>query len=120
MSLDKRKSTIRSPRLSADTTELLVMAALLVGSIAFFSLLAPGFLSAANFGSMAVQLPELGLLSLAMFVPIISGGLNLSVTFTANIAGLMTAWLVQGALADTGVLGTLLAMAAGLAGAMVA
>lgn len=115
MSLDKRKSTIRSPRLSADTTELLVMAALLVGSIAFFSLLAPGFLSAANFGSMAVQLPELGLLSLAMFVPIISGGLNLSVTFTANIAGLMTAWLVQGALADTGVLGTLLAMAAGLA-----
>lgn len=115
MGLDKHKSTRRGPALGADATELLVMALLLVASIVLFSLLAPGFLSAANFGSMAVQLPELGLLSLAMFVPIVSGGLNLSVTFTANIAGLTTAWLVTGALSGAGVLGMPLAIAAGLA-----
>jgi len=77
--------------------------------------LAPGFLTATNFGSMSMQLPELGLLSLAMLLPIISGGLNLSVTFTANIAGLMTAWLVQGLLAGMGILSVPMAIIAGLA-----
>lgn len=104
-----------SIRLGADTLEVLVMTAFLVISIAFFSLLAPGFLSTTNFGSMSMQLPELGLLSLAMLVPIISGGLNLSVTFTANLAGLTTAWFVQGALADMGGIGVPLAIVTGLA-----
>ncbi|MCP1314987.1 ABC transporter permease [Halomonas sp. 707D7] len=101
-------------RLGGDTREVLVMAALLVASIALFSFAAPGFLGAANFNSMAMQLPELGLLSLAMLVPIISGGLNLSVTFTANIAGLATAWLVQGVLGDLGLASAPLAIVAGL------
>ena len=33
------------------------------------------------------QLPELGLLSLAMAIPLISGGLNLAIIATANQAG---------------------------------
>ena len=37
-----------------------------------------------NFGSIAYQLPELGLLTLAMLIPIISGGLNLAIIATAN------------------------------------
>lgn len=61
-----------------------------------------------------MQLPELGLLSLAMLVPIISGGLNLSVTFTANMAGLTTAWLVQGLLAGLGILSVPMAIMVGL------
>ncbi|MBL1270351.1 MAG: ABC transporter permease [Halomonas sp.] len=101
-------------RLGGDTIEVMAMTALLIFSIVFFSLLAPGFLSATNFSSMSMQLPELGLLSLAMLVPIISGGLNLSVTFTANIAGLTTAWLVQGLLAGMGILSVPMAIMAGL------
>ena len=61
-----------------------------------FGVLAPHFLSAATFGSVAFQLPELGLLTLAMLMPIIPGGLNLAITFTANIAGLTLAWVLQG------------------------
>ena len=34
---------------------------------------------------MAFQLPELGLLSLAMMVTLLSGGLNLSIIATANL-----------------------------------
>ena len=102
-------------RFGSDSIEVVVMTALLGGSILLFSLLAPGFLTATNFGSMSMQLPELGLLSLAMLVPIISGGLNLSVTFTANIAGLTTAWLVQGLLVGMGILSVPVAIAAGLA-----
>ena len=60
-----------------------------------FGILAPNFLSAATFGSVASQLPELGLLTLAMLLPILTGGLNLAVTFTANIAGLTLAWVLQ-------------------------
>ena len=45
--------------------------------------------------SVAFQLPELGLLTLAMLIPILSGGLNLAITFTANIAALALAWVLQ-------------------------
>lgn len=112
----KTAPSVLSPkRIGGDAIELMVMALLLAASIALFSFMAPGFLSTGNFSSMALQLPELAILSLAMFVPIISGGLNLSVTFTANIAGLTTAWLVKGALVSAGVASLPLAIAAGLA-----
>jgi simple sugar transport system permease protein len=60
-----------------------------------FSLASPQFLSAANFNSMAFQLPELGLLTLAMLMPIISGGFNLAIIYTANISGLTLAWILN-------------------------
>jgi simple sugar transport system permease protein len=52
-------------------------------------------LTLATFDSVAFQLPELGLLTLAMLMPIISGGINLAVTFTANICGLTLAWVLH-------------------------
>jgi simple sugar transport system permease protein len=83
-----------------------------------FGLFAPRFLSTANFGSIAFQLPELGLLTLAMLIPIISGGLNLAIIYTANICGLTLAYIlnVNGGI-DAGPeafwLGTLAALAVG-------
>jgi simple sugar transport system permease protein len=73
-------------------TEVVWLTAVLIAVLAVFSLAAPRFLSAANFGSVAFQLPELGLLTLAMLIPIISGGLNLAIIYTANISGLTLAW----------------------------
>jgi simple sugar transport system permease protein len=63
--------------------------------VTVFSLATPQFLTVANFGSMAFQLPELGLLTLAMLMPIISGGLNLAIIYTANISGLTLAWILN-------------------------
>ena len=60
-----------------------------------FSITSPQFLTGANLGSMAFQLPELGLLTLAMLVPIISGGFNLAIIYTANISGLTLAWFLN-------------------------
>ncbi len=40
------------------------------------------------------QLPELGLLSLAMAIPLISGGINLAIIATANQASLLMAWIL--------------------------
>lgn len=75
-------------------TEVIGLLLFLIVVVAVFSLATPRFLTAENFGSMAFQLPELGLLTLAMLIPIISGGLNLAVTFTANFAGLTLAWIL--------------------------
>jgi simple sugar transport system permease protein len=59
------------------------------------SLAAPHFFSPDTFVSVAFQLPELGLFTLAMLMPLVSGGFNLAVTFTANIAGLAMAWVLH-------------------------
>jgi simple sugar transport system permease protein len=69
----------------------IVLAAVLV----FFAVTTPRFLTLATFQSIAFQMPVLGLLTLAMLMPIVSGGFNLAVTFTANIAGLVMAWVLQ-------------------------
>ena len=49
------------------------------------------FLSAANFQSMALQTPELGFLSIAAALVLISGGIDLSVTGTATLSGIAAA-----------------------------
>jgi simple sugar transport system permease protein len=64
-------------------------------TVVAFGLTAPQFLTAANFDSIAFQLPELGLLTLAMLAPIISGGINLAIVATANLSGLTLAWILN-------------------------
>ena len=69
---------------------MLLMAALIV----IFGLASPRFLTGANFASMGFQAPLLGLLTIAMLAPMISGGFNLAVIYTANISGLTMAWVL--------------------------
>jgi simple sugar transport system permease protein len=52
------------------------------------------FLTLGNFQSMASQLPELGLLSMAMMVTMLTGGINLSIIATANMTGIVTALIL--------------------------
>ena len=60
-----------------------------------FGIVAPHFSRPRRSVRWHFQLPELGLLTLAMLLPILTGGLNLAITFTANIAGLTLAWVLQ-------------------------
>ncbi|MEE3070108.1 MAG: ABC transporter permease, partial [Pseudomonadota bacterium] len=86
---------------AGENTGLLLMLAALVLA---FSLASPRFLTGANLGSMGFQMPLLGLLTLAMLAPIISGGLNLAIVYTANICGLTLAWtLMQFGGAEAGI-----------------
>ena len=109
-------------RLGSDTGGLILA---LIAITALFSLWSPRFLSLANFGSMGFQMPLLGLLTLAMLAPIISGGMNLAIIYTANISGLTLAWiLIQFGGPDASIwamiLGCLAAMAVGmLSGAII-
>ena len=81
-----------APLIGGDVAGLL---ALLAAVTVLLGVAAPGFLSLGTFTSVAFQLPELGLLSLAMLMPIISGGFNLAFTFTANLSGLAMAFVLQ-------------------------
>ena len=70
--------------------------ALLVALVVFFALLLPErFPTFGTAQSMMFQLPELGLLALAMVIPLISGGLNLAIIATANQCALLMAWIMH-------------------------
>ena len=75
--------------------EVLGLLGLLALAVVLFGLTTPHFLSAANFDSIAFQLPDLGLLTLAMLAPIVSNGINLAVIATANLSGLALAWILN-------------------------
>lgn len=62
-------------------------------SISIFSLLIPEiFWSVDNFQSMASQIPILGILTLAMAITMITGGINLSIIATMNACSLILAY----------------------------
>jgi simple sugar transport system permease protein len=76
-------------------TNLIGLLLLLLGLFVVFTILLPGtFLHSGTMQSMMFQLPELGLLALAMAIPLISGGLNLAIIATANQAALLMAWIL--------------------------
>lgn len=88
--LDRLVSVLRGKTVSIGA--LLV---LLAGLVALFSLLMPAtFPRGTTLQAMMFQLPELGLLSLAMAIPLISGGINLAIIATANQAALLMAWML--------------------------
>ncbi|KAB0678845.1 ABC transporter permease [Aureimonas leprariae] len=96
------------------------LAALLLLLLVLFSLFVPGFLSFGTLQSFMYQLPLLGLLSLAMVVPLITGGLNLAIIATTNSSALLMVWIMQNAMpADAGAAASLgviaLALLAGIA-----
>jgi simple sugar transport system permease protein len=77
--------------LTQDPT-ITLLGVLIVVAIIIFSLLAPSrFFSGDTVRAMAFQMPELGILSLAMMVPLMSGGLNLAIIATANLCALVMA-----------------------------
>jgi simple sugar transport system permease protein len=69
---------------------LVLLALLLI----FGLLLGDQLFSVGALQSMAFQLPELGILSLAMMVALLSGGLNLSIIATANLCALTMAYIL--------------------------
>ncbi len=67
---------------------------LLVVLILMVSMNGIGFLSFDSIQSMAFQIPELGVLSLAMMIAMLTSGINLSIIASANLAGIIMAILI--------------------------
>ncbi len=79
--------------------ELAVLGAMLVVVTGLLAVVTDGrLLSLESLASMAVQMPLLGMLTLAQLLPMLTGGIDLSIVSTANLAGITAAYvLTQGA-----------------------
>jgi simple sugar transport system permease protein len=60
----------------------------------FFSTMEDGFLTGRTFSSMGFQIPEIGLLALAMMLSILIGGINLSINATANLGAVLAGYFL--------------------------
>ena len=73
----------------------LILTIFMIGVFVLMSVLSPDrFLTVRNFQSMASQIPEFGLLAIAMAVTMLTGGIDLSVVSTANISGITAALVI--------------------------
>ena len=94
--------------------------ALLAALVVLFSALMPDrFPTVGTVRSMMFQLPQLGILALAMVIPLISGGLNLAIIATTNQCALLMAFVMKalipaGAAGPEAALGIAAALASGL------
>jgi simple sugar transport system permease protein len=91
------------PRLLKSHRDLIALTAvLLIVLLVMLSLSPDRFLTPNNLRSMAFQLPEIGILTLAMMVAMLHGGINLAAVGTANLTAIITALVIH---ATTPVLG---------------
>ena len=73
-------------------TKTIVLFIIMVGVFAIMAIFIPDkFLTVINFQSMASQIPEFGLLALAMMLAMITGGIDLSVVSITNLTGVIGA-----------------------------
>src|SRR5687768_2508523 len=81
----------RKPGLESQT--VLLLGVFLVLAI-FFSIKEDKFLTVRSVTSMAFQLPELGVLTLAMMITIITGGIDLSVNAISNLSAVLAGFFL--------------------------
>lgn len=81
--------------MTAEHWHLVRLAVIAAAVFALMSLLRSDlFFTAQNFQSMAFQFPEYALLSLAMMLAMLTGGIDLSVIGTANLSGIIGALIL--------------------------
>ena len=79
------------------------------------------FLTYDNFASMCFQFPELGILSLAIMVSLVTGGIDLSAISIGNLTGILAALiLTRATAADVSAPGVVMCVAAAIATALAA
>ncbi|MBK4728134.1 ABC transporter permease [Pantoea agglomerans] len=86
-------------RVGATNARLLVMLALMVIGLGLLE--GNKLFGIAGLQSMGFQLPELGFLALAMMIPMLSGGIDLSIIATANLCALTVAYMLAALIPET-------------------
>jgi simple sugar transport system permease protein len=88
------KQKLLNNKLTLKNDDNLMLVFILILVTILVSIIKPSFLSLGTLESMAYQLPEIGLLTLAMMVTMIAGGINLSVIASANLSGIIMALIM--------------------------
>lgn len=81
-------------------TQLMIITAL---TFLFFSSVSKDiFFTSANFTSMAYQIPEIAILSIAVMLSMLTGGIDLSIVSISNAAALVAAWVMTSQMNESG------------------
>jgi simple sugar transport system permease protein len=83
------KSAGRPPRNFRIEGQTILLLGVLIVLFIFFGWQESKFLASRSITSMGFQLPEIGVLTLAMMITILTGGINLSVNATSNLAAVV-------------------------------
>ena len=76
-------------------SKTLTLFIIMISVFVVISIFLPGkFLTIRNFQSMSSQIPEFGLLSIAVMLAMLTGGIDLSIVATANLAGIVAALIL--------------------------
>jgi simple sugar transport system permease protein len=105
--------------LLADRKVTQLMAITAVTFIIFSVISRDIFFSSANFTSMAYQIPEIAILSIAVMLSMLTGGIDLSIVAVANAAALVAAWIMTSKMGDSETLSTSWILIACIAGIIV-
>lgn len=81
-------------RLSRMDSQTILLLGVFTVLAVFFSVTEDKFLTARSITSMGFQLPEIGVLSLAMMITMLTGGINLSVNATSNLAAVLAGFVM--------------------------
>ena len=74
-----------------------------LGTLLIFSILSPNiFFSPNNFKSMSYQVPEIAILSIAVMLSMLTGGIDLSIVSISNAAALVAAYVMRSKSDTTG------------------
>lgn len=77
--------------------------AITIGTLVIFSILSPNiFFSPNNFKSMSYQVPEIAILSIAVMLSMLTGGIDLSIVSISNAAALVAAYVMRSKSDTTG------------------
>jgi|WetSurMetagenome_2_1015567.scaffolds.fasta_scaffold27091_3 simple sugar transport system permease protein len=87
----KTKPNSLTSRLPFDSQTLRLLVIAIVLFVGFSIMLRDQFFSVRNMQSMAVQLPEYGILALGMMIPMLTGGIDLSIVGSANLSAIIAA-----------------------------
>lgn len=89
------QKNLRSSRrgFSVDSQTILLLG-VFAALVIFFSFASDRFMTVRSVTSMSFQLPEIGVLSLAMMITILIGGINLSVNATSNLAAVIAGFFL--------------------------
>jgi len=86
---------LRTPDLLGGDSNLVRLFIIMVIIFIFMSILKPNpFLTLGNFSSMAFQIPEFGIMAIAMMTAMLTGGIDLSIVGIANLSGILSALIL--------------------------
>jgi simple sugar transport system permease protein len=94
--------------------------AITIGTLLVFSILSPNiFFSPNNFKSMSYQVPEIAILSIAVMLSMLTGGIDLSIVSISNAAALVAAYVMRSKSDTTGTESLMWILIAGVLGIIV-